>query len=46
MRKAIITLSDEEIEALGYGELVSLVREQVFVTSSCWKATGEVASPK
>lgn len=27
MREAIITLTDEEIEAMGYGELVSLVRE-------------------
>lgn len=27
MREAIINLTDEEIEAMGYGELVSLVRE-------------------
>lgn len=27
MREAIINLSDEQIEAMGYGELVSLVRE-------------------
>ena len=40
MREAIIKLSDEELEAIGYGDLVSLCRERVSRRSNCWRITG------